>query len=293
MPTLQDQIILVTGTTSGIGEVTARELAIQGAHVILLARSQAKAEKTQQAIKAAAGHDKVDIVLADLANLGQVRAAATEINSRYPRLDVLVNNAGLMFGKQRETSADGFEMTLATNHLGPFLLTSLLFDSLRQSPAARIVNVASGVHKFAKPDLHDLNAEHSYSAARMYGNTKLYNIMFTQELARRLRSQGISNITTNCLHPGFVATSYGSQSGGILTLLTQLLRPIMISKEQGAETSIYLASSPNIKDISGGYFEKKEAKAVKHPFNTLENAEALWQETERLAGQNFLDEPVK
>jgi retinol dehydrogenase-12 len=287
MPALQDQIILVTGATSGIGEVTARELARQGAHIVLLARNQAKAEKTQAAIKAAAGHDRVDIVLADLADLAQVRTAAAEISNRYPHLDVLVNNAGLMFGSQRETSADGFEMTLATNHLGPFLLTSLLFDLLRKSPAARIVNVASEAHKFAKPDLHDLNAEHNYSATRMYGNTKLYNIMFTQELARRLRAQGISNITTNCLHPGFVATGFGSQSGGILTLLTQLLRPVMISKEQGAETSIYLASSPAIKEISGGYFEKKQAKAVKHPFNTLENAQNLWQETERMVEQEF------
>lgn len=287
MPALQDQIILVTGATSGIGEVTARELAKQGAHVVLLARSQAKAEKTQRAIKAAAGHDRVDIVLADLANLAQVRAAAAEINVRYPRLDVLVNNAGLMFGNQRETSADGFEMTLATNHLGPFLLTRLLFDLLRQSLAARIVNVASEAHKFAKPDLHDLNAEHSYSATRMYGNTKLYNILFTQELARRLRAHGISNVTTNCLHPGIVATGFGSQSGGLLTILTQLFRPFMISKEQGAETSIYLATSPEIEAVSGGYFEKKKAKAVKHSSNTLENANTLWLETEQMVGQEF------
>ncbi|RZL08919.1 MAG: SDR family NAD(P)-dependent oxidoreductase, partial [Hymenobacter sp.] len=209
MAALQDKIVLVTGATSGIGEVTARELARQGAHVIILARNREKAEKTQRAISAATGNQQVDTVLADLSVLHQVRAVAAELHTKYPRLDVLVNNAGLMFGAEREVSADGYEMTLATNHLGPFLLTSLLFDLLQKSPAARIVNVASMAYRFSKPTLDDLQSERSYSPMWEYGTTKLWNIMFTQELAQRLRAHGITNVTTNSLHPGAVATGYG------------------------------------------------------------------------------------
>ena len=244
MPDLQNQLILVTGGTSGIGEVTATELARMGAHVVVLARDAEKAALTQQKIKAAAGHERVDVLLADLSDLSQVRRAAAEFNARYPRLDVLVNNAGLILGAERQVSADGYELGLATNHLGPFLLTSLLFDKLRASPAARIVNVASTVYRMARPDFADLQAEKSYGALSVYANTKFYNIMFTQELARRLRAHGIANVTTNALHPGVVASSFGSGANGLMSLFVQLGRPFMISTEKGAETSIFLASSP-------------------------------------------------
>ncbi|WP_210520923.1 SDR family oxidoreductase [Hymenobacter terricola] len=289
MPDLHNQLVLVTGATSGIGEVTATELAKMGAHVIILARNAKKAEVTQQKIKAAAGHDKVDILLADLADLGQVRRAAAEFNDRYPRLDVLVNNAGMVFGAERQLSVDGNELGLATNHLGPFLLTNLLFDKLKASPAARVVNLASMAYNFAKPSLTDFQSAKDYSAMRVYGNTKLYNIMFTQELARRLRTHGVANVTTNAVHPGAVASNFGSNAGGWLAKLLQLGRPFMISVEKGAETSIFLASAPEVAATSGGYYSKKRAEPVKHAFNTPDHARQLWKLSEQLTGTQFLD----
>lgn len=289
MPNLQNQIVLVTGATSGIGEVTATALASMGAHVVLLARSAAKAAATQQKIKAAAGHEQVDVLLADLADLDQVRRAAAEFNARYPRLDVLVNNAGLILGAGHQLSPDGYELGLATNHLGPFLLTSLLFDKLRASPAARVVNVASAVYRMARPDFADVQSERHYGALAVYANTKLYNIMFTQELARRLRTHGIASVTTNVLHPGVVASSFGSGSHGLMSVLVQLGRPFMISVEKGAETSIFLASAPEMTTTSGGYFDKKKTVPVKHQFNTPENARRLWELSEQLTGTRLLD----
>jgi retinol dehydrogenase-12 len=289
MSTLQDKIVLVTGATSGIGEVTARELARQGAHVIILARNREKAEKTQRNIITATGNNQVDTVLADLSVLQQVRDVAAELHAQYPRLDVLVNNAGLMFGAEREVSADGYEMTLATNHLGPFLLTSLLLDLLQKSQAARIVNVASMAYRFSKPTLDDLQSEHSYSPIWEYGNTKLWNIMFTQELAQRLRAHGITNVATNSLHPGAVATGYGQQSGGWLSATLKLARPFMISPEQGAETSIFLATDAKVATISGGFFSKKKPEPVKSSFNTSANNRRLWELSEQLTNTQFLN----
>jgi retinol dehydrogenase-12 len=289
MAHLQDKIMLVTGATSGIGEVTARELARQGAHVVILARNRQKAERTQHEIIAATGNSKVDIVIADLSVLQQVRDVAAQLHDKYSRLDVLVNNAGLMFGAEREVSADGYEMTLATNHLGPFLLTSLLLDLLQKSPAARIVNVASMAYRFSKPTLTDLQSEKSYSPVWEYGNTKLWNIMFTQELAKRLREHGITNITTNALHPGAVATGYGQQSGGWLSAVLALGRPFMLSPEKGAETSLFLATDPSVAATSGGFFSKKKPEPVKSSFNTAANNAKLWEMSEALTGTHFLD----
>ena len=289
MPALQDKIILVTGATSGIGHITAQELAKQGAYVVLLARNAEKAEQTRREIVAAAGHDRVGVLLCDLSDLDQVRGAAERFNATYPRLDVLVNNAGLLPPRNRATSAQGYELGVAVNHLGPFLLTSLLLDKLRASPAARIVNVASMGYKFARPDLADFQAEGSYFSGLVYRNTKLYNIMFTQELARRLRAHGITNVTTNALHPGAVASNFGSNTLTVTGVAMLLIRPFLISPEQGAQTSIFLAANPSVADISGGYYDKKKTKAVKHSFNTPENARRLWGLSEKLTDTKFLD----
>jgi len=180
-------------------------------------------------------------------------------------------------------------MTLATNHLGPFLLTSLLFDLLQKSPAARIVNVASMAYRFSKPTLDDLQSERDYSAVWEYGNTKLWNIMFTQELAERLRAHGITNVTTNCLHPGAVATGYGKQTGGIVGAALSLARPFMISPEKGAQTSIFLATDAKVGAISGGFFSKKKPEPVKSSFNTPANNRKLWELSEQLTQTQFLD----
>ena len=288
MPNLQNQIALVTGATSGIGQVTATELAKMGAHVVILARNVEKAAAAQQEIKAAAGHDNVDVLLADLADLDQVRRAAAEFSARYPRLDILVNNAGLILGAQRQLSPQGLELGVATNHLGPFLLTSLLFEKLKASPAARVVNVASTAYRMARPNLADFQSARRYGALGVYANTKLYNIMFTQELARRLRTHGIANVSTNALHPGVVASSFGSAANGLMSLFVQLGRPFMISTAKGAETSVFLASDPAVATTSGGYFDKKRAEPVKNSFNTPEHAQQLWELSEQLTNTQFL-----
>ena len=290
MPDPQVPIALVTGATSGIGEITAQELVRQGYHVVLLARNAEKAEKTRASIAATTTPGLVDVLLCDLSDFDQVRHAATEFCRKYSRLDLLVNNAGLLFGQPRQLSSQGDELTLATNHLGPFLLTALLLDRLRQSAAGRIINVASMAYKIANPRLDDLNQERSYSPMRQYGNTKLYNIVFTQELARRLREKGIANVITHSLHPGTVATGFGSASGGIMTLGIRLVRPFLISADKGAETSIFLATDEQVGKSSGGFFAKKKAEAVKHDFNTPENARQLWDLSESMVQHNFFQD---
>ncbi|WP_139925646.1 SDR family oxidoreductase [Hymenobacter sp. DG01] len=291
MTTSRSLLALVTGATAGIGTVTARALAQQGYHVVLLARNADKAARTRHEIQQLAWPGRrVDVLLCDLSDLAQVRRAAEEFSQRYGHLDVLVNNAGLVLGDKRQESNGGHELTLATNHLGPFLLTSLLLEKLRQSPAARIVNVASMAYMFAKPDFETLEVAGKYSPMRAYANSKLYNIMFTQELARRLRQQGIRNVTTNSLHPGVVASSFGSGSTWLTRAFYKAAAPFMTSAEEGAQTSIYLATAPEVADISGGYFVKKRPEAVKSGFNTLENARRLWQCSEELTGTTFLAE---
>lgn len=279
--------MLVTGASDGLGKVTARVLAQRGAQVILLGRNGEKTERTRQEIIAATGNQQVDTALADMSSLAQVRRVAAEINAKYPRLDVLVNNAGALFKDKREVSVDGNELTLATNYLGPFLLTSLLFDLLRSSPAARIVNVSSEGYRLSRPTLDDMQSEKRYSKEFEYGNTKLFNIMFTQELARRLRVHGIANVTTNALQPGSVATGFGSHSRGWFMTLARLM-PSRKTPEQGAETSVFLAADPSIATTSGGYFDKKKPLAVKHDFNTPANAQQLWEISEALTGTQFL-----
>ena len=208
---MKDKICLITGATSGIGEVTARELAIQGAHVVLLARSKEKAEQSRKNILNVCGHDKVDILIADLSSQKQVREVAAKYNGQYPRLDVLINNAGLVLGNQRSVSEDGYELTFAINHLAPFLLTYLLFDKLTQSPQARIVNVSSMAHQMAHLDFNNLQLEKGYSGLRAYNNSKLCTILFTRELAKRLKNN--KNITVNALHPGVIASNFSKSAG--------------------------------------------------------------------------------
>ena len=251
---LQDKIIMITGATSGIGEVTAHNLAAMGATLIIVARNETKAKATQTSIQQQTGNQP-DILLADLSVQAQIRQLAASFQEKYDRLDVLVNNAGA-FILNREESADGFEMTWATNHLNYFLLTNLLLDSLKASDTARIVNVASDAHTGGEIHFDDPNLANNYGSWKAYSQSKLANIMFTYQLARHLEG---AQITTNALHPGFVRTGFAKNNGWLSRLLVPIIQLGAISEEKGAETMTYLASSPEVAGVSGKYFEKKTA----------------------------------
>lgn len=249
-----DRVCLVTGATSGIGRVTARALAQQGATVIVGGRSRDKAEATVAAIRQETGNQRVDYVLADLSVQAEVRRLAAEVQTRYDRLDVLVNNAGGFFFK-RLPSADGVEMTWALNVLGPFLLTNLLRETLEASAPARIVNISSDIHRNAKMNLDDVELAHSYSGQKAYGQSKLALVLVTYEWARRLADNGV---TVNAVHPGFVATGIGLGDGILSKFMMPLMRRMALTPEEGAETSIYVASSIQLEGVTGKYFAKKE-----------------------------------
>ena len=275
-----ERIALVTGATSGIGKVTARALAQQGHRVVLLARDLRKAEDTAAEIRRAAGHDRVETLACDLGSQAQIRRAAEEFKSRHDRLHVLVNNAGAIFMKHG-LSQNGIEQTLAVDHLAYFLLTQLLLEVLKSSAPARVVNVASAVSMLGHIDFDDLELKRRYKGARAYANAKLANILFSNELARRLGGTGV---TSNALHPGGVASRFGHNNAGIFTLSVKLLRPFLISEERGARTSIYLATSPEVEGVTGKYFVNRKPR--RPPREALDESVArrLWEESARMTG---------
>jgi len=243
--------VAITGPTAGIGRSAALELARQGAQLTLFCRSREKGEALQQEI-ASVGGLKPAVIVMDMADLSSVRRAGEVFLAANKSLDVLLNNAGVI-NTSRKVTVDGFEETLAVNHFAPFLLTGMLLPLLLQTPGARIVNVSSGAHAFVKSmGFEDIQATRNYKTFREYGRSKLANILFTRSLARRLAGR---DITVNCLHPGGVATSLGTQNGGLISkYIPLLLKPFFRSPEQGAQTSIYLCSSPDVAGISGEYF---------------------------------------
>ncbi len=277
------KVVLITGATSGIGRVTALALAQMGATVVVHGRSQEKAEYTVSLIKEETGSTTVDFLLADLASLDEIRQMAETFRQRYDRLDVLVNNAGAVFLK-RQKSTDGFEMTFAVNHLAYFLLTNLLLDLLvqtgEQQGEARIVSVSSDAHYGTKIDFNELQSESLYSGWIAYGQSKLENILFTYELARRLQG---TNVTANVLHPGFVATCF-SMNNPLMRPLMKLASLFAISPEEGAQTSIYLASSDEVKGVSGKYFYKCKPRKSSSTSRDEETQRHLWEVSEELVG---------
>lgn len=275
------RICLITGATSGIGRVTAEALARRGMRVVLVARSAARADATIAAIRERSGNAAADYLLADLSSQEEVRRVTAEFRARHSRLHVLINNAGAVFTSRQET-ADGLEMTFALNHLAPFLLTNLLLDTLQACAPARIVTVASAAHYGATIPFDDLQQHHGrYRPFRVYGQSKLANILFTYELARRLESSGI---TANTLHPGFVATNFGKGGGAFWQTVFTGLRPFMIDAEKGAQTSIYLATAPEVAAVSGQYFIKSQP-ARSSPASYDQRAQRrLWEISERLTG---------
>jgi len=274
------RVCVVTGASSGIGRATARALAGMGATLALVCRDRGRGEEARAALRAESGNDAIALFLADLSSQAEIRRLATELGERYPAIHVLVNNAGVV-NLQRTTTVDGIETVFAVNHLGYFLLTDLLLGRLRSSAPARIVNVASEVHRYGTIDLDDLGHARRYRTMRVYGASKLANVLFTYELARRLEGTGV---TVNCLHPGAVATRLGQNNGRVATALTKLLKPFFRTPEQGAATTIYLASSPAVEGVSGKYFvNRREARSSAATYDT-ELARRLWAASARLTG---------
>ena len=275
--------VVITGGNSGIGKETARALVQAGALVFITARDKERGEAAVSDLGATSQGGQIDLVVFDLGNLADVRSGAEQILQLCHRIDVLVNNAGVVLSDRRETP-DGLEATFAINHLGPFLLTSLLLDRLEQSPSARIVNVASTAHKGARHglDFDDLQAtKHSYHGMQTYARSKLANIYFTTELARRLQGTGT---TANCLHPGTVRTGYGQtgDSSGLLALGLKIGRPFFLTPEKGARTSIFLASSPEVDGVSGKYFVKCRPRVPSKAARDDAAATRLWEISEKL-----------
>jgi retinol dehydrogenase 12 len=272
--TMHGKICVVTGATSGLGLVTAQALSRQAATVIVVGRNPERGIATVSRIQRETGNSAVESMIADLSAQGQVRQLATELQRRFSRLDVLVNNAGALFAR-RQLSQDGVEMTFALNHLAYFLLTNLLLDPLKASTSARIVNVSSEAHRGARLDFADLQGERNYGGYRAYARSKLANILFTYELARRLEGTGI---VANALHPGFVATNFGRNNRSFTAGLFRILQLVAaISPEEGAQTIIYLATSPQVNGITGEYFVKQKAVRSSQVSYDRAAAERLWQ----------------
>ena len=270
---MRGKVCLVTGGSSGIGQATALGLANMGATVIVVGRDRSRGEAVVAEIKQKSNNDAVDLMLADLSSQASIRRLAEDLKDRYQQLHVLINNAGVFISK-RTVTVDGIETTFAVNHLAPFLLTSLLLDVLKASAPARIINVTSSGERSGTINFDDLQGEGRYSGIRAYNQSKLAMILWTYELARKLEGTGV---TANCVHPGVVVTNLGRGSSGSFGLLLRLMRPFFSSPEKGAETSIYLASSPEVEGVSGKYFAKKaEAKSSERSYDAA-TARRLWQ----------------
>jgi NAD(P)-dependent dehydrogenase (short-subunit alcohol dehydrogenase family) len=277
---LDGRTCLVTGATSGIGLETARGLAALGAQVVIVGRDRERGEQARRQVIERGGNPRVDLLLADLSSLSGVRGLADEFLVRYPALHVLVNNAGTV-ELSRRTTIDGFERTFAVNHLAYFLLTNLLLPRLRASAPARIVNVASEAHRFGRLDMADLQSEKSYSAMRVYGTSKLLNLLFTVGLAERLAGSGV---TANSLHPGAVSTRLGKNNGPLARLLIGLLRPFFLTPEQGAANSIYVAAAQELEGVSGRYFVKQRAVEPSRRSRRPGLARRVWARSNELVG---------
>jgi NAD(P)-dependent dehydrogenase (short-subunit alcohol dehydrogenase family) len=251
---MKARVCVVTGATQGIGKITALELARMGAEVTIVARSPERGQATLDELHRATGSETLGLIVADLSLLSEIRDAAEQLRGKHPRVHVLVNNAGAIH-MTRKVTPEGLETTFVTNHLSYFLLTELLLPALEAAGTpdrkARIVNVASNAHLRARLNLDDLQAEKGYTPFTAYGNSKLGNILFTYELARRLEGK---NVTANCLHPGVVATGFGRNDPGWLRFLVSIGKPFLLTPEKGARTTLHVATSPELEGVSGQYF---------------------------------------
>ena len=273
MTDMNGKVCLVTGATDGIGKVSARVLAEKGAKVIIVGRNPEKSATVLAELKSSSGNENIDLLMADLAVMQEVRDLAEQVISHYDRLDILLNNAGGYFAKHELTS-DGLERTFALNHMSYFLLTNKLMELLKSSAPARIVNVSSDAHYGIDMEFENLNGEQEYKAWKAYQKSKLANVLFTYELLKKVPA----DITVNCLHPGFVATNFGHNIGGFFGPVLKIAQRISaIDPEEGAKTSIFLCSAPEVKGVSGKYFYKCQPKTSSRESRNMDTGKRLWQ----------------
>jgi len=277
---MKGKTVVITGGTSGIGEVAALELAQMGARIVLVGRDKPRAQTTLARLRERGPGLAHTVHYADLTRLAEMKRVAAQIAGAEPRIDVLINNAGAMFAARRVTE-DGLERTFALNHMAYFVVTAGLRERLTASAGARIVNTASDAHRGAMLDFDNLQSEKGFGAMQAYGRSKLCNILFTRELARRLHGTGV---TANCLHPGFDATRFGDQSGGLISHMVWLAKYFAIPPTEGAKTVVYLASSPEADGVSGKYFYKCRATTPSPAAEDDQAASALWERSVELAG---------
>jgi NAD(P)-dependent dehydrogenase (short-subunit alcohol dehydrogenase family) len=278
---MQGKTVVMTGATSGIGEVAALTLAREGARIVFVARDRVRGEAMLAALRATAPDRNHVLHLADLSRLADMRRVAAEIAAAEPQIHVLLNNAGALF-HTRQLTVDGLERSFALNHLSYFVITNLLLQRLRATPGARIVSTSSRAHRGARLDFDDLQSQRHYRAFGAYARSKLMNILFTRELAERLTRTGV---TANCHHPGFVATRFGEADGtGLPAALLRLAKHFALTSEQGAQTMIYLASSPQVEGISGRYFHRCRPAPISRAAQSDEDARRLWDLSTALAG---------
>ena len=273
MKDMNGKVCLVTGATDGIGKISARVLAEKGAKVIIVGRNPEKSATVLAELKSSSGNENIDLLMADLAVMQEVYDLAEQVISHYDRLDILLNNAGGYFAKHELTS-DGLERTFALNHMSYFLLTNKLMELLKSSAPARIVNVSSDAHYGVDMDFENLNGEQEYKAWKAYQKSKLANVLFTYELLKKVPG----NITVNCLHPGFVSTNFGHNNGGFFGPVLKIAQRISaIDPEEGAKTSIFLCSAPEVKGVSGKYFYKCQPKTSSRESRNMDTGKRLWQ----------------
>jgi retinol dehydrogenase 12 len=279
---MKGKTVVITGATSGIGEVAALTLAKMGARIVAVARSRQRGEATLAQLRSSAPGIAHAIHFADLLRLKEMKRVAAQIADQESRIDVLINNAGAIFAR-RQLTEDGLERTFALNHMAYFVVTDGLRERLLASGPARIINTASAAHLGANLDFDDLQSAKSYIAMKTYGRSKLCNILFTRELARRLRGSGV---TTNCLHPGFVATRFGDQSGGLISRFVWLAKFFAMSPTKGARTIVYLASSPEVAEATGQYFYRCLPTTPSSLAQDDVTALELWHRSAALAGMS-------
>ncbi len=279
---LNNKLCVITGANSGIGFETTKALAKKGAFIVMVCRNEDKAISTKKEIQQEVDGAGIEIILCDFSIQKEIHIAADQIKAQYEKIDILINNHGFI-AKERWETVDGLEATFAVNHIGYFLFTNLLLDQVKAAGNARIINVASDAHRAGSFDPDNLQLEEGFSPMKAYGNSKLFNILFTKELAERLKE---TDVTANCLHPGVVRTNFANDSSWLMKIFWTIGKPFMVSPKKGAETSIYLASSDEVENANGAYFKNKKAVAPRKQAQDMEAAKQLWEISENICGLN-------